>query len=319
VEDFLAEYQYIPDEPTLEQLTMVSIMDRPNPIYSYPMTHYTHYTHLGGPFELTNHAFVDLLPRKPFTKWFFGVFFRLALPFNQNNSPSNGIILSPLNLTILFRLISYLSTIGYPSHWLSECLENVIENKVVTTARPPRTKPMRPADVQRNCPAKKLCTAPFSYEMATLAQLFQPLLSFTLTSPLVPERSTIYEYTFHLPSYSNADPQHSCLALVFTNPVLSGPHMLALAHDVRTALTDEDGGIVKGPDWEVFREKVIVVWTTFTWDLKEEKARAWIPESLLEMVVLWACGLYRTDVCWPVFHVPALVAQAVSKGERWGQ
>ncbi|TVY92831.1 hypothetical protein LAWI1_G006042 [Lachnellula willkommii] len=150
--DYLSEYQLITDDKMLLQLAQTIILIRENKDFPWPMADYTYYTWLGP----DAHSYPNLLPRKAFTKWFYGLFFRWALPFNQNPRIVSEIILSPLNLTILFRLIPHLCTLGYPAHWLSEVLTNIITNNVITTARPPRTKPMRPADVKRKHAEKKL-------------------------------------------------------------------------------------------------------------------------------------------------------------------
>ncbi|TVY26359.1 hypothetical protein LHYA1_G006012 [Lachnellula hyalina] len=99
--DYLSEYQLITDDKMLLQLAQTIIMIRENKEFLWPMADYTYYTWSGpGP-----HLYPDLLPRKAFTKWFYGLFFRWALPFNQKPHIFHEIILSPLNLTILFRLI----------------------------------------------------------------------------------------------------------------------------------------------------------------------------------------------------------------------
>lgn len=323
--DYLSEYQLITDDKMLLQLAQTVILIRENKDFPWPMAYYTYYT-WSGP---NAHSYPDLLPRKAFTKWFYGLFFRWALPFNQNPRIVAEIILSPLNLTILFRLIPHLCTLGYPAHWLSEILTNIITNNVITTARPPRTKPMRPADVKRKYAEKKLCTAPFAHEMATLAALFQPLLPFAVLSPLVPSLGSVYKYTFHLPSYITTQGQSSSLALVFIDhsllPPLGKSGFMAFKTNLRLILDpswgDEVDGTVKGGHWDTMRERGLRVWSTLKWDAERREASAWMDEGFVEGVggMEWACGLYRTDVWMPVFEKPAVVSGVVKKGKLWGQ
>jgi hypothetical protein len=321
--DYISEYQLIPDDDTLYKLAQVAILVRKNNAMTYPLADYTFYT---WAHPNPRHVFSALFPRKPFTKWFYAMFFKLAIPLGHDVVAHMKIIYSPLNLTILFRLIAQLHRLGYPAHWLSEPLQNIIENKIVTTCRPPRKKPMRAADVKREYPEKKLCSAPFALEMATLAQLFQPLLPFLLTSPNVTSLNSIYKYMFSLPDYNNFHPQPSCLTLVFIEdnsmlPIAKSGNR-SLSTNLRELLDpswgDEVDGKVKGAIFEAFREQGLAVWSSFTWDAKNKEASVWMPESFVEMVSEgWMVGIYRTDLWIPVFGVPAVVGKVVSKGERW--
>jgi hypothetical protein len=323
VEDYLSEYNLIPDTAILKQLCQVAVLVRDDQSFPFPLAQYTSYN-----WSQLNpeHEFSSLLPRKAFTKWFYALFFKLAIPFGHEITISTQIIYSPLNLTILFRLIVHLHALGYPSHWMSEPLKNIIEDNVKTTARPPRKKPMRAADVKRSYPEKKLCTAPFADETATLAEMFEPLPPFFLNSMKIQVMGQIYKYTFSLPDYNNAQAQPSCLALVFMDsesmtPVTKSGNE-SLLWNFRELLDpswgDEVDGKVKGTVFEAFREQGLVVWSSFTWDAKKKEASAWMPESFVKRVSeSWTVGIYRTDLWIPVFGVPAIVGKAVSKGERW--
>ena len=323
IETFLSEYQLISDENMLKKLTQVGVLNKSPPEHPMPMADYTYYIWSQ---PTPKHTYSDLLPRKAFNKWFYALFFRLALPINQNIVETTKVILSPLNLTIIFRLISQTCLLGYPSHWFSEALTNIIENKVVTTGRPPRRKPMRAEDVKREHPEKKLCTVPFSYEMATLAQLFQPLLPFSLTSPNIPEAHDIYNYHFHIPEYINERAQPSCLALVFMNCEVASLGKVgseAFGMNLRPVLDPSWGDEVeakwKGAGFESLREQGLVMWSTFTFNVEKKIASAWMPEKFVEMVSgnMWAMGLYRTDTWWLALDVPTLVNKAVTRGEKW--
>jgi hypothetical protein len=99
----------------LEQLTLVEVLPRSGfPSGAWPMANYTKYR-LAGPSLFR--SFSTLLPREAFKKWFYALFFRLALPFDQNLSLVDTIVFSPLNLTILFSLVSHLRLISYPSQF----------------------------------------------------------------------------------------------------------------------------------------------------------------------------------------------------------
>lgn len=187
VEAFLADYQAIPDVKILAQLTQVEVIDRGEG-GPWPLANYNKYS-LAGPSLFR--AFLTLLSREKFKKWFYTLFFRLALPFNQDLHSFQGVINSLLNLTILFHQIAHLKVVGYPSHWHSEVLFNILENNVLSTCRPPRKDATKPAALKVKHPEKKLCTTPFAPEMNTLARIFAPLLPFQLISPKY-QRRRIY-------------------------------------------------------------------------------------------------------------------------------
>jgi hypothetical protein len=330
VEDYLSEYQLIPDDVALAALSQVAILIRENPDLPYPLADYTFY--LWSQPNL-KHEFSSLLSRKAFSKWFYGLFFRLALPYYQDLTQHMKIIFSPLNLTILFRLTTHLHTLGYPSHWLSELLNSIIENKVITTVRPPRTKPMRPADVRREYRSRHLCTTPFSHEMATLARIFQPLLPFSLTSANVPQEKEIYKYQFSIPTYENILPRPSNLMLAFFNHAYCGTPrdpwfeviMTALRNDSRSLLDpswgDEVDSKVKGSVYDNLINKGLIAWSTFEWDTEKKVASAWMPESLIEDMLKdgknWMMGIVRTDTWTAAFQLPAYLMEAVTKGDQW--
>ncbi|KAE8445339.1 hypothetical protein EG329_013461 [Mollisiaceae sp. DMI_Dod_QoI] len=330
VEDYLSEYQLIPDVTTLKALTQVAVLVRGNTELPYPLADFTFYSWCQPTIK---HDFSSLLPRKAFTKWFYALFFRLALPFEQDIFQHSKVIHSPLNLTILFRLITHLQTLGYPSHWMSELLNNIVENKVTTTARPPRTKPLRPADVRREYRSRHLCTSPFAQEMATLARLFQPLLPFSLNSTAIPSQKEIYKYHFSIPTYENHLPRPSNLMLIFFNNKYCGhPRdscfeviMKALKNDSRTLLDPSWGNEVdntlKGFIFENLREKGLVAWSTCAWDIEKKVASAWMPESLIEGMQRdgknWMVGIVRTDIWEATMGVPAYLEDAAAKREQW--
>ncbi|TVY68941.1 hypothetical protein LSUE1_G008491, partial [Lachnellula suecica] len=104
--------------------------------------------------------------------------------------------------------------------------------------------------------------------------------------------TSIHKYIFHLSSHTPCSPEPACLALVFTNPFYSSGLVSILTQNLRAALDpswrDEIDGKFRGAQWEAFREKAVVVWTTFEWDVESRKASAWMPEALVEMMAYWA-------------------------------
>lgn len=308
IEAFLTEYQLITDRSMLKQLTQVDIVhDGESPLDPLPLGNYTIYRRVKAP---SSRAFRDLVPRPAFRRWFYGLFFRLALPSCQDLLRPHYIILSPVNLSILFRQVEQLRILGYPSHWMSECLTAIIENKVVTTFRPPDSSPTTSADVQLIHPMTNLSTAPFGNEMATLARLFEPLLPFALTSDAIPKENDIYLYSFTLLNHERTSENSGdsvFLSLAFWDRELAADAGLyalgSLGNNLRSILDPTLDEIahkipgLDGPALKNLREHGLVVWSTITWDERKKEASAWMPEKLVHYIVKknFCCGLYRTD------------------------
>ncbi|KAH6667863.1 hypothetical protein B0J14DRAFT_173642 [Halenospora varia] len=325
-EDFTAHYQRITSDEMLFSLTGIRVYDKgqgPSPLVCY--SRYTKGILTPLPFE-------SLLPREQFKTWFYSLFFQLTLPYNADIQNHSLIVYAPLNLTILFRLITHLRTLNYPSHWLSELLESICQPSITTSARPPRTMPTLKAEAEKKYPPKALSIAPFSQEIVTLTRLFQTLLPFSLSKSLsIPSLDEIHEYAFHLHNYNSMLPQPSCLILAFwDNDYLDalepgGGHFSTFQFrmDIRPVIDpswgDEVDAETKGKKFREFREKHIVFWSTFDFDVKKQVARAWIPRSLVEEWVKkgWAVGLWRTDVWGAMWGGVDYVKRTTKRGRRW--
>lgn len=120
IESFLADYQCITDKEMLRQLTGVSVINEPLKDTIFPLIGYNWYT---PALPIFHDDWSVMLPRNDFQKWFYALFFRLALPYKVNILDVSKIIFSPLNLTILFRLMDQLRSLHYPSHWMSDFFE----------------------------------------------------------------------------------------------------------------------------------------------------------------------------------------------------
>ncbi|KAJ8067787.1 hypothetical protein OCU04_003385 [Sclerotinia nivalis] len=324
IEAFLADYQCITDKEMLRQLTGVSVVNEPLKDTIFPLIGYNWYT---PALPIFQGDWSVMLPRNDFQKWFYALFFRLALPYNVDIIDIPKIIFSPLNLTILFRLIDQLRSLHYPSHWMSEILLNIIENKVVTNCRPPRISPNPVSALKQQHKTRSLCTVPFSHEMATLTRLFIPLLPFTLKSSAIPAQSDIFRYTFPLPSFMSDQEWPSNLTLVFWSHTcledLGDLGFKSFAIDIRPFLDptwgDEMDSKFKGSKFDAFRNNGLVVWSTVEWDIEAREASAWMPSALVDKMIReidWTCGLFRTDTWERCWALPCMVIDA-RKGEAW--
>ncbi|KAF7947548.1 hypothetical protein EAE96_008634 [Botrytis aclada] len=290
----------------------------------FPLIEYTFYSHAQ---PVSEDDWSALLPRNELKKWFYALFFRLALPYNVEIFKPNTVIFSPLNLTILFRLIDQLRSRHYPSHWMSEILSNIIENKVVSSCRPPRMTPTSVPALEKQHKTRKLCTAPFSHEMATLTQMFMPLVHFSLASSAIPAQNDIYRYTFPFPSAFSYQEMPNTLKLIFWSHRyfmdLGDTGTSSFINDIRPLLDptwgDEMDSRFKGSKFDTFREKGLIVWSTMEWDVKAKEASAWMPSTLVNGMIRqggWSCGLFRIDTWQRCWQTP-LVMKDIGRHEVW--
>lgn len=271
-------------------------------------------------------AWSALLPQVEFQKWFYSLFFRIALPHNVNIAKTHEIILSPLNLTVMFRLITQPRDFGYPSHWMSGILDNIIENKVIATCRPPRATPITVSALKRQYKSKKLCTVPFAYEIATPTRIFSPILPFIAESPKIPSQEEIHKYTFPLDKLHTIQEMPNNLTLLFWSDKLckeAGQAGYAMHQNIRPLFDptwgDEMDAQFKGVKFEAFRERGVALWSTIEWNLEASEASAWMPSTLMDKMIRerdWSCGLFRTDTWERCWDTSSLMSDA-KKSEKW--
>ncbi|KAI9717305.1 MAG: hypothetical protein M1812_004832 [Candelaria pacifica] len=319
VDDFNNECLLINDEDTLLKLTQVKLvpgqeLELASPL---PLASYISWQRL----STAPHPFSSLLPRADLNKWLYGLFFKLALPVHRR-SLDMALVNAPLNLTAYFRVLIHLHELGYPAHWLSTVLTNILENTVATTARPPQTVPLDIAEVRQRNPAKKQTTAPYIPEMATLAVLFERFLPFSLITPVLPSLDSIHHYTMETQEVSYTDSSAKSNVLIFYDhrrltDVCAGPPMnLRLLFDPTDCELDENA-----PKVRKLRETGLIMMTTFEFDRETDTASFWMKRGFVDMMMAqkgdwWKCGIWRTDAWRPVV-MPLSVKTAVRRGRKW--
>ena len=292
VDHFNADYIGLPDRDMLFKLFRVLVKYGGDNFM--PLADYTIY----GGLPPIKWPFEHLVPRPKLNKWLFALFFRLALPIERDTSDFMTLVHAPLNLTIFLRVLRRLEEVGYPKHWLSDALQNILTNNVVTTARPPRRPGETTKDIAKEPPLAKLSTAPFTAEMTTLCTLFQPLLPFRLDMQSLPTLESIRQYKVSFNDVFPLAPAATCLALVFYDAKLF--YASKLTHELRSTLDSSWGEIdsdFKHKNHRKLREEGIAVWTTFQWDVVNNVASIYMPEGFVETIKDrdWECSLWRTD------------------------
>ena len=113
--------------------------------------------------------------------WLYRLFLKLSIP-NERAIRIMTLIYSPLNLTVFVRLCDHLHKIGYPAHWLSGVVGNIMSGEVRTKARPPRSDPLQIKEIKVDMPRLAQSTRPFVAELTTLLGIWSPVPSFGLQS-----------------------------------------------------------------------------------------------------------------------------------------
>ena len=344
---FNNEYLLIHDEKTLHKLCQVaecqtSSADPFESIMSlFPVKDYTEfYIPIGGKFN-----YEYLLPRESFTKWLYALYLKLALPTSRSHMALHNMIYSPLNVTIFLRLLIRLHEIGYPAHWLATVLANIIGNTVSTTARHAQSAPLEIQEVKQVHPMKKITTAPFAPELASLTAIFLPVLPFGIITSLIPPRGAICEYTI---SFGSLKLSHKSVYVQSNALLFFRPHLLWAAigdmtrdetrifwrhffdHDPASAPFEQNG---KGPALQRLREEGLVLWSTFEWSHALKEVKVWMDECFGGRMMgstvkdeaiereakkdVWRVGLLKTDE-WLLMSETGIVQERMKKGRRWG-
>ena len=335
IHGFHNEYLLAPDANTLAKLTRTAIIDQdvdsvPDPIkWVLPVGGYYRWGRTGkGPLP-----FSSLLPRAALMKWLFALFLKITLPVNRDGFPFHELILSPLNATLIFRILIHLQHLGYPCHWLSDFLDCILSNNVLTSARPPRTSPLAIAETKKDKPVKRISVAPFIPEMIALTLMFEPILPFAVMTKDLPPPSAVHKYTLTVPRSKRGLPplafDRQGWILVFHNTTLweffDDDDDAFSYFDLRGLLDgswDSKMNPIEAEDVYKFRDKGLVMVSTLKYDAKAQEATIWMVQDHMNAMLRdgdWMCGLWSTET-WKSCDAVKVYeggARGVKKVKRW--
>ena len=100
--------------------------------------------------------------------------------------PHQGVVRvrSPNNLVAFINLLVHLCDLGFPAHWISDYVQNMLADKVVTRAIPSRGLPIPINDVQGAAVDRKLMLGPWMAELETILASVRKGLPFFVSLPL---------------------------------------------------------------------------------------------------------------------------------------
>ncbi|CRG86658.1 RNA-directed RNA polymerase L [Talaromyces islandicus] len=316
-EEFHCEYMAVSDTKMLSRVTELQQTGKEGD-YPLAMTGYMEWRRR----RLVAPAFQyeDLLPRADLTRFLYIHFFKLALPYGRSLSDNDmrNYVQPSLNLTCFFRLLIHLHELGYPAHWLADVLSNILDNHVVTTARPPRSHPLRLQELSdhSNSPAE-VCVGPFVSEMSTLTVLFQRILPFTPVSNALPSVDMIHQYSMQLNWLElPKNNETASMVLFFFDLEIHSP-----GNRIRDEL-DSSSSASGSNTLKQFRENGCVVITSFvcTGRRNIRTVKFWMREDVMDRIHQqhqhWTCAVWRADDWQRLTTFPEDVSLLV-KGRKW--
>jgi hypothetical protein len=280
------EYIALSDPVVLERIFHCR-MEAPEDLGNFPvLAQYVKWHHIPVP-----NSFSNLLPRNQFETWLYRLFFKLAVPIEREMRHFT-LIYSPLNLTAFLRLCGYLHNVGYPAHWLSGVLDEIVSGTVRTTARPPRTDPLEIEEVAANMPMLKQSTKPFVAEMTTLLSLWQFALPFGVISKETPDVQKVHKYEIDFPQCEDFCAESPAFVLVLF-------HLKVLPREASDnlrpfLLSDEVAG---SSPWAREARETMHVISTWKWKRATKTALFWLREDLMSGLnsADWGLSIWRTD------------------------
>ncbi|KAK5129040.1 hypothetical protein LTR85_000373 [Meristemomyces frigidus] len=147
VAQFDSEYIALSAPADLAKVFQVRMAPKKDPYEPMPMCSYNRWHHQDVSTDPAN-----LMSRGMLETWLYRIFLKIAIPKDKRQIESQVLIYSPLNLTVFFRLCWHLHNVGYPAHWMSGVLTEVLSGKIATRARPPRSEPLSIREVKTAMP-----------------------------------------------------------------------------------------------------------------------------------------------------------------------
>lgn len=260
-----------------------------------------------------NQPLEKLMPQTQLETWLYRFFLKTAIPYPRNPG-TMALIYSPLNLTAVFRICELLYDAGYPAHWLNGVLSSIISASINTTARPPRSEPLKIREVNTIMSEKAHSTAQFTAEMSTLAAIWSTFCSFPILSDQVPPVNAIRQYRvrfeYPFPTRITIGPTFVIVFIDMTR--------IADVRFMHTWLLDDE--LARRDEWAYRgRTGAMHVLTTWHYDRRHQMARFWLRQDVMETMKkgMWAVQIWRTDT-WVQWSDHKVVGESVEDtGRLW--
>ncbi|EFA81570.1 hypothetical protein PPL_05561 [Heterostelium album PN500] len=258
------------------------------------------WTHLRSPNEKAD--FEKLASRETLTLWLHKVLFNLFLPApTPPNTPYT--FNSPDNMCTLFSIFERLLIVGYPAHWITGFLEQILSGTTTTLAclHDTRVVPVK-CGVSSGSPQKKYTYA-FHMELRTLASLWlsQSLntrIKIPLPAPTDIRKWQIEDFKFADEFFGNVafNPKVPVVSAIIYYGDLPEKYKLK---DVVSSLQDPTDSkyrynlldTINGPE-------MVQVITVLKWSDRKNRLNFWMSQTDIKVLVSKNCSilLWRNDV-----------------------
>ncbi|THX57750.1 hypothetical protein D6D11_03085 [Aureobasidium pullulans] len=223
---------------------------------------------------------------------------KICLPYPRPKLSAHQAVRAPLNLTVLFRLISHLQSLGYPAHWFSDILGQMLQGTVLTTARAPRQLVTTVGAAKKLYSSMNISVKPWLAELTTLSSIWRGLLPFGLLCEdgLVPDIGRVSKYILEFPTPSDDMLNRPHFTVVFWNTSLG-----AVPTSLRWLLLDDEEGDRSRKAIKI-REEGIHILTTFQWSSDTTTASFWLQSDVVMAMQKgdWKAYIWRLDTWQPV-------------------
>ncbi|TIA18147.1 hypothetical protein D6C80_03603 [Aureobasidium pullulans] len=314
-ERFLTEYTLLTDVTSVEKHFSVKLREDSSSLQNWgsdalELQDYTMWT-VGSSKPLRGD---QLMSREANEKYFQAHLLKICLPYPRSIHVTNTGVRSPLNITVLFRLIGQFHKIGYPAHWLSEVLGNLLEGTIMTNARAPRKEVLTIKEAQKTYPSRAMCVKPWIAELSTLVSIWKDVLPFGLlfSNDLIPNLNAVRQYTIKFPTPNGCSLDKSVFALVFWNSAQEPPPT-----NLRATLLDDEQGD-RSESARNIRESGIHVLSTFKWTQETRTVSFWLRSDVVETMEQgdWNAYIWRLD-SWGCVTAGVSVRDHVVAGPNW--
>lgn len=257
----------------------------------------------------------ELMARSMTENFFQAHLLKVYLPYPRTKYCTSYDVRTPLNPTVLFRLLIHFHKMGYPAHWLSEILGNMLEGVITTMSRAPSQMVMTVKEALKSHPSISTCTNPWLAELSTFASIWQHLLPFGLlfNGNLLPALDSIKSYSIKLPP----PPKEDCLARAVFALVFWDCSRGSLPYDLRKILLDDEHGD-RSTSARSIRESGVHVLTTFKWLQEANTASFWLRSDAIDTMQQgdWKVYIWRLDE-WKRVTTGVSVREHIQAGAAW--
>ncbi|GAM24902.1 hypothetical protein SAMD00019534_080770 [Acytostelium subglobosum LB1] len=244
----------------------------------------------------------SLAKRDEIWLWLVRVFINIMLPAKIN--PADVVTFNcPNNMSIFFRILDRLRDIGYPLHWLTSFIDQLLSGSVKSAAAL-SDKRMIPVGAAQSPTPKTINTMAFQVELRTIASLWlSQSLNARITTPL-PNPSDIHQWK--ISSFGMTDNMMGIPFAVQQRPVYSA--LIYLANCPKQyRLPTMQFGPANMVDKVVFRKAVldtvntaniIQFITVIEWSDLDNSLTFWMSQSDMDSLISQKASivLYRNDI-----------------------